>query len=70
MGVWSTTMKTFGQIKEWCLVGMIMGRIKVSSSKSQHVWSRTGLNQILLPIQVFTLPTLIPAHPLDFWIFH
>lgn len=37
MGMWSMTMKTFGQIKEWCLVGVIMGRIKVSSSKSQHV---------------------------------
>lgn len=34
MGMWSMIMKTLGQVKKWCLVGVIMGRIKVSSSKS------------------------------------
>lgn len=68
MGMWPMIMKTFGQIKERCLVGVNMGRIKVSSPKSQHVSSRTGLNQILLPCSSFYTPHPhpIPSHPLNF----
>lgn len=28
MGMRSMTMKTFGQIKDWCLVGVIMVELK------------------------------------------
>lgn len=58
--MWSMIMKT-GQIKKWCLVGVIMGRVSLLQGPSCQ---RTGMNQLLLLYtNGFTLPALIPSHP-------